>query len=281
MISLAIEIEPGSSSFDGAALLQSPSSSAARTSSRVNHAASAISPSLNENSCVGVADGVEADHQRARKRPRLAAQVTHVADGQADLLGDLAGDAGLRKTRRPRRTRPAARTSAPATPSGGPAPRGRAPSCTRQITAGSMRGNSSCPVIGLTRDQPPLAGLVGEPSIALNRALSCQFSNAVADDTSWLLVSSKIGPSLRRFSTSASTSGSSGRLQRAPDRPHVPAILDAAKEHRVGRRLVAQRGRGAEHHPAVGDQHLVARIHPQQQRAPPIPRSAASTSVRS
>ncbi|COY33780.1 Uncharacterised protein [Mycobacterium tuberculosis] len=53
MITRAIEIDPGSSSFDSDALDQSPAASAARTSSRVNHAASAISPSLNENSSSG------------------------------------------------------------------------------------------------------------------------------------------------------------------------------------------------------------------------------------
>ena len=55
MITRAIEIDPGSSSFESEALLQSPASSAARTSSRVTHFASAISPSLNENSCSGSA----------------------------------------------------------------------------------------------------------------------------------------------------------------------------------------------------------------------------------
>ena len=42
MITRAIEIDPGSSSFESLnfeALLQSPASSAARTSSRVNHCA--------------------------------------------------------------------------------------------------------------------------------------------------------------------------------------------------------------------------------------------------
>ena len=53
MISRAIEIDPGNSNRDGESLLQSPWSSASRTSARVNHAASAISPSLNENSCSG------------------------------------------------------------------------------------------------------------------------------------------------------------------------------------------------------------------------------------
>jgi hypothetical protein len=46
MISLAIEIEPGSSSRDGERLFQSPCSSASRISARVNQPASAISPSL-------------------------------------------------------------------------------------------------------------------------------------------------------------------------------------------------------------------------------------------
>jgi PknH-like extracellular domain len=55
MITRAIEIDPGRSSFDSDELLQSPASSAARTSSRVNHFASAISPSLNEKSSAGSA----------------------------------------------------------------------------------------------------------------------------------------------------------------------------------------------------------------------------------
>ncbi len=49
MISRAIEMEPGSSSFDGESLFQSPCSRASRTWALVNHSASAISPSLNEN----------------------------------------------------------------------------------------------------------------------------------------------------------------------------------------------------------------------------------------
>lgn len=62
MITRAIEIDPGSSSFDSDALDQSPAASAARTSSRVNHAASAISPSLNENSFIRVTQGMKANH---------------------------------------------------------------------------------------------------------------------------------------------------------------------------------------------------------------------------
>ena len=42
MISRAIEIDPGSSNRDVDSLLQSPCSRAARTSARVNQAASAI-----------------------------------------------------------------------------------------------------------------------------------------------------------------------------------------------------------------------------------------------
>ena len=53
MITRAIEIDPGSKRFDADELLQSPASSAARTSSRVNHFASAISPSLNEKFSLG------------------------------------------------------------------------------------------------------------------------------------------------------------------------------------------------------------------------------------
>ncbi|SKT57440.1 Uncharacterised protein [Mycobacteroides abscessus subsp. abscessus] len=35
------------------------------------------------------------------------------------------------------------------------------------MMAGSVRGNSSCPVAELTRTQPPLAGMVGDPSTGL------------------------------------------------------------------------------------------------------------------
>jgi hypothetical protein len=49
----------------------------------------------------------------------------------------------------------------------------------------------------------------------------------------------------------------------------MAATLDAAQEHRVRRRLIAQRNRRAEQHPAVGDQHLIARIHAQQSRIRP------------
>ncbi len=73
-----------------------------------------------------------------------------------------------------------------------------------------MRGNSSWPLTALTRDQPPLIGLVGAPSTALNRALSCQFSSAVAVATSCALTSSKTWPARRRSSTSVSACGSSG-----------------------------------------------------------------------
>ena len=53
IISRAIEMDPGSNSRDGESLFQSPCSSASRTCARVNHSASAISPSLNENGWSG------------------------------------------------------------------------------------------------------------------------------------------------------------------------------------------------------------------------------------
>jgi hypothetical protein len=65
-------------------------------------------------------------------------------------------------------------------------------------------------LVALTRDQPPLIGFVGAPSMALNRALSCQFSSAVAVETSCALTSSKTWPARRRSSTSVSVCGSSG-----------------------------------------------------------------------
>ena len=44
----------------------------------------------------------------------------------------------------------------------------------------------------------------------------------------------------------------------------MPAVLQPAEEHGVVGGLVPQRGGLAQHNPAVGDQHLVARIDPQQ-----------------
>ena len=69
----------------------------ARSSARVTHIASAISPSAGRNGAPASASGLEADHQRARERPGLAAQVRDVADGDADLLVDLPQHAGLQR----------------------------------------------------------------------------------------------------------------------------------------------------------------------------------------
>ena len=76
---------------------QSPWASAARSSARVTHMASAISPSAGSSGAVGSATRVEADHQRARERPGLAAQVADVGDRDADLLVHLAGHARLQR----------------------------------------------------------------------------------------------------------------------------------------------------------------------------------------
>ena len=93
----AIEIDPGSSSFDPEALVQSPACK------RRPHLVAGEPRRLGDLAVVErelfirVTEGVEADHQRARKGPGLAAQITHVADGQADLLADLADDTDLKR----------------------------------------------------------------------------------------------------------------------------------------------------------------------------------------
>ena len=125
MISRAIDIDPGSSSRDGESLLQSPCSSASRTSARVNHARLGDLAVVERELLLGIADGVEPDHQRPRERPRLAAQVADVASPSARSPRRSRGRRTTRTTRRPRRIRPAARTTARARPSAGPAPRGR------------------------------------------------------------------------------------------------------------------------------------------------------------
>ena len=66
----------------------------ARSSSRVNQRASSIS-SGSAQGVVALDAGDEAEHQRLRERPRLAADVADVGDPQADLLGDLPGDRRL------------------------------------------------------------------------------------------------------------------------------------------------------------------------------------------
>lgn len=62
MITRAIEIDPGSSSFDSDALDQSPAASAARTSSRVNHAASANFAVAERELLIRVTQGMKANH---------------------------------------------------------------------------------------------------------------------------------------------------------------------------------------------------------------------------
>ena len=59
------------------------------------------------------------------------------------------------------------------------------------------------------------------------------------------------------------------RFQRTADSPDAAAVLDAAEEHRLPRGFVAERCGVVKHQPAVGDEHLTARIHPQQRRIRP------------
>ena len=72
-----------------AGIRTSPDSQPARSSSRVNQRASAISAPSTSMSVVA-RDPAEADHQARRQRPRLVAEVGHVAHGDADLLQHLA-----------------------------------------------------------------------------------------------------------------------------------------------------------------------------------------------
>ena len=274
MISRAIEIDPGSSSRDGESLLQSPCSSASRTSARVNHAASAISPSLNDELLLGVADarGSRPSATAGTATAGCPGSVTSVTV-EPDLLGDLAHDARFERLARldeagQQREQPLA-----ATPSGGPAPRGRAPSCTRQMTAGSMRGNSSWPLTGLTRDQPPLIGLVGdtvdraEPRAVVPIQQRGRRRHQLRAD----VVEDRRRPGAGRAPRTRR------RDPRAPPARRGPPTR--ACRRRAGRGTPRARpacrpvlGGLAEHHPAVGDQHLVAPVDPQQQRVGPAGR---------
>ena len=75
MISLAIEIDPGSSSRDGESLLQSPSLERLADLGAGEPRRLGDLAVVERELLLGIADGVEADHQRPRERPRLAAQV--------------------------------------------------------------------------------------------------------------------------------------------------------------------------------------------------------------
>ena len=102
----------------------------------------------------------------------------------ADLLVDLPphagleGLAGLDETGEHREPAGAARSA------GGRAARGpvaRPPSCTRQMTAGSVRGYSSCPAASQCRCPAPPRPAGGRAvRRAVTRAVSCQFSTATA-----------------------------------------------------------------------------------------------------
>ena len=97
MITRAIDIEPGSSSLASASLLQSPRASACA------HLVAGEPRGLGDLAVVegefliGIADRMEADHQGARERPRLAAEVAHIAHGQPDFLADLPHDTGFER----------------------------------------------------------------------------------------------------------------------------------------------------------------------------------------
>ena len=69
--------------------------SPARSSARVNQRASSISSGSSRRVVGALGAGDEAEHQRLRERPRLAAHVADVGDPQADLLGHLARDRRL------------------------------------------------------------------------------------------------------------------------------------------------------------------------------------------
>ena len=55
------------------------------------------------------------------------------------------------------------------------------------------------------------------------------------------------------------------RFQFGAHRPYVAAVGEAAEKHRITGRCVGERRGRAEHHPFVGEHHLIALINPQQQ----------------
>ena len=114
-----------------------PSASAAASSSRVNHRAASISSGRSRSS-VPSARGREAEHQGRRERPGLVAEVGHLADLDADLLGHLAATAASSDS--PGSTNPASVENRPRKPLPRASRMRSSSSTTAMITAGSVRG---------------------------------------------------------------------------------------------------------------------------------------------
>ena len=123
---------------------------------------------------------LESEHQAARHRPRLAAQVADLPDDDRGLLEDLAGDRVL--GRLPRLDEPGERpTSGPsATARSWPAGSRSSGSVTSMITAGSSRGKCSVPSTGQVVRWPAGAGTVAVPHRGQCVCVSCQYASATA-----------------------------------------------------------------------------------------------------
>ena len=146
-----------------------PASASACISARVNHRASSISrPSTVDLVDDGAAE--EAQHQAGRQRPRLVAEVGHLADHDAGLLGDLAAYGVLERLARLEEA--GQRGVAARRPAVLPSEQQRlvvdpgSPWVIAMITAGSVRGNwrrwhsthaSSCPA-SRGSSRPPQRG---------------------------------------------------------------------------------------------------------------------------
>ena len=132
-----IETPPGSTSV--------PASASSLIWSRVNHRASSISSSVDLD-LVGRRPAEEAEHQAGGQRPRLVAEVGHLADHHAGLLGDLAAYGVLERLARLAGSRPASSSGRPARRPDARAADARpstpgSPRVIAMITAGSVRGN--------------------------------------------------------------------------------------------------------------------------------------------
>ena len=169
---------------------------AARSSSRVNQRASSISRRVEHERVGAVGARDEAEHERLRERPRLAADVADVGDPQPDLLGDLAGDRRL--GRLPRLDEAGEDREPAGRPDRLPAEHHRSPpSWTSMITAGSVRGKISVPVVGSRCTQPARSIVVAAPLSGLNRCRSCHSRIPIAWTSSPASRSSRSAPTSR------------------------------------------------------------------------------------
>ena len=220
-----IEMPPGSTSV--------PASASALISSRVNQRASSISSPSTSISVVTRA-GEEAEHQAGRERPRLVAEVGHVADHDADLLQRPRG------VRRPRGVSPGSheagqRRVAALGPDRLPAEQaalvvGRLAEVTSMITAGSVRGNCGVPH-SCTRSTWPAAR-------GLERAAAAR-AEPVANGAT------RPAPSAWKTSGAPASAWSarcgSSAAQRRPSSSGSPARLGRVDDHREPGTAVAAR----------------------------------------